>query len=286
MVKSANYRSNIERILLTLHKLKFVDLYRNLKNTEAIENSWEDVTDLYSENRRWDINSAAVISKTLGNLDGKVGLDIGCGGGQKTILLTKNSIRIIATDISSTAVKKTMQKGIKENVYIEGVQCLGEFLPFKNNTFDYIISNEVIEHVPNDKGLLAESARVIKPTGIITIGIPNIYDLRTFLLDFVYFVIKGLVFKVSIRKYVGPFRAHVHLYTRNSFYRLCLSSGLKINEIFDIYSPSSDTFLWIGGYFKRFPTRDINIFLVKIVNLLIFIYPKFSLYTYVFCLRK
>jgi SAM-dependent methyltransferase len=53
------------------------------------------------------------------------------------------------------------------------VQAVGEAVPFPNNTFDFILSNEVIEHVDNDRQTLAEMVRILKPGGRIIIFCPN-----------------------------------------------------------------------------------------------------------------
>jgi len=49
----------------------------------------------------------------------------------------------------------------------------GEYLPYASNTFDTIISNEVIEHVDDDKMAVNEMVRILKPGGILVIFCPN-----------------------------------------------------------------------------------------------------------------
>lgn len=53
------------------------------------------------------------------------------------------------------------------------VQAMGETLPFVSDAFDFVFSNEVIEHVENDQLALAEMVRVTKPGGRILIFCPN-----------------------------------------------------------------------------------------------------------------
>ena len=50
---------------------------------------------------------------------------------------------------------------------------VGEQLPFADNSFDLILSNEVIEHVTDDRAAVAEMARVARPGGRIAIFAPN-----------------------------------------------------------------------------------------------------------------
>jgi SAM-dependent methyltransferase len=53
------------------------------------------------------------------------------------------------------------------------VQGVGEHLPFADDTFDFVFSNEVIEHVEDDARYAAEMVRVVKPRGRILIFCPN-----------------------------------------------------------------------------------------------------------------
>jgi SAM-dependent methyltransferase len=48
-----------------------------------------------------------------------------------------------------------------------------EFAPYADNTFDTILSHEVLEHVRDDRAAAGEMARVLKPGGRIVIFAPN-----------------------------------------------------------------------------------------------------------------
>ncbi len=45
-------------------------------------------------------------------------------------------------------------------------------LPFASNSFDTVLSNEVLEHVPEPKRLLEEAHRVLKPQGYLILTAP------------------------------------------------------------------------------------------------------------------
>ena len=50
---------------------------------------------------------------------------------------------------------------------------IGEHLPFADDSFDLILSNEVLEHVVDDRACAAEMVRVTRPGGRIVIFAPN-----------------------------------------------------------------------------------------------------------------
>lgn len=53
-------------------------------------------------------------------------------------------------------------------------------IPFKENTFDYIISNHVIEHIENEKKAVSEIKRVLKSNGKWIFSFPICTDMKTY----------------------------------------------------------------------------------------------------------
>lgn len=90
-------------------------------------------------------------------------LDIGVGASGYTVLdMAKNGYNSVGCDISLEGMLKAkkyseLQKLNKKTFW---VVCNAEKLPFKNNTFKYICSNSVFEHLPNDKNAFKELNRI------------------------------------------------------------------------------------------------------------------------------
>jgi SAM-dependent methyltransferase len=57
-----------------------------------------------------------------------------------------------------------------------GVDCAGamEALPFSDASFDIVIANHVLEHVASEIGALTELKRVVGPTGVLILSVPQI----------------------------------------------------------------------------------------------------------------
>jgi SAM-dependent methyltransferase len=52
----------------------------------------------------------------------------------------------------------------------------GENFPFPDGAFDSLVANEVFEHVFNPSRFLEETARVLKPNGLVLMTIPFVWD--------------------------------------------------------------------------------------------------------------
>lgn len=100
-------------------------------------------------------------------------------------------------------------------------------IPFVDNTFDYIIINHVLEHVPNERKAMSEMIRVLRPEGRIIMSFPICTDQKT---------IEDKMVKTPEERlcYYGQ-EDHVRLY--GSDYKERLEQyGMK----FDVYSPENE----------------------------------------------
>jgi SAM-dependent methyltransferase len=100
---------------------------------------------------------------------GDVILDIGCGTGVDTILaamMAGPTGKAVGIDI----VPEMLQRA-RSNVALTGLKnasfesTSGGILPFSDNEFDVVISNGVINLIPDKAALLKEVSRVLKPGG-------------------------------------------------------------------------------------------------------------------------
>ncbi len=99
-------------------------------------------------------------------LNGRI-LDSGCGLGAYLNAFSPYSDRRFGHDVEFDRLDEATPRatGI--------VQSVGERLPFASGTFDFVFSNEVIEHVQDDAKYAAEMVRVIRPGGRLLIFCPN-----------------------------------------------------------------------------------------------------------------
>ena len=83
-------------------------------------------------------------------------------------VMTKTN-RIIYTDLSLTALQ------ILRYTHAKGwyVVADGLHLPFKTGVFTHAICSEVLEHIPDDKAVIKELSRIMRPTGRLIITFPH-----------------------------------------------------------------------------------------------------------------
>ena len=96
-------------------------------------------------------------------------LELGCGsGGYALHLAEKVGCRLVGLDINASGVRNANQlalaRGLASQARFE--QCdLSNNLPFDDDTFDAVFSNDVLCHIPGRAKLLGEMFRVLKPGG-------------------------------------------------------------------------------------------------------------------------
>ena len=111
--------------------------------------------------------SIAEVVKGINNRQGKI-LDIGCGHRDITReYIAPNCALVIAIDI----VKRFVGEEISNNIKFQLEDALN--LSFPDETFDGVISIEVIEHVEDDVRFIEESLRVLKTGGTLFFTTPN-----------------------------------------------------------------------------------------------------------------
>jgi ubiquinone/menaquinone biosynthesis C-methylase UbiE len=103
------------------------------------------------------------LKKRLPNYKGKV-LDIGCGNSPFKFLLDKSKAGYTGIDIENAT---------KFDYYNPNKVIFdGENIPFADESFDNIISTEVLEHIENPEKIISEMHRVLKQGGEAIITIP------------------------------------------------------------------------------------------------------------------
>jgi len=106
-------------------------------------------------------------------------LDIGCGTGRHMAETVRRPETLtVGTDINEEDLLGARQRlvDLDKLGVVRGAWRLGmadiTALPFTDAAFDLVICSEVLEHIPDHQGAVAELVRVLKPGGDLVISVP------------------------------------------------------------------------------------------------------------------
>lgn len=106
-------------------------------------------------------------------------LDLGCGEGRHAVhLFASEPVEVYGVDLKfsdvQTACTRAQPFGDAPGQLLFGVADAHR-LPFADNSFDVVICSEVLEHIENYRGVLAEIDRVLKPAGVFAVSVPAFF---------------------------------------------------------------------------------------------------------------
>jgi 2-polyprenyl-3-methyl-5-hydroxy-6-metoxy-1,4-benzoquinol methylase len=99
-------------------------------------------------------------------------LDYGCGSGYGSQFLSNYAKEIIGVDINATAIEFCKKYINLPNLHFRIVEPKFPTL-FEDETFEVIVSFQVIEHIKDAKSYLVELKRLLKKHGTLIITTPN-----------------------------------------------------------------------------------------------------------------
>lgn len=139
-------------------------------------------------------------------------LEIGCGQGFNTFLLSKNKKnKVVGIDLS----KKEIEIAKKRYPNVDFKVMNAEDLKFKSNSFDIVYAIEVLEHIDSLKKVLSEIKRVLKKGGWLMVSIPY-YKSEEWLLK-----LRPTYFKEI---------HHVRIFKKNELDKLLKNKGFVIGK--------------------------------------------------------
>jgi len=161
-------------------------------------------------------------------------LDIGCGLGFPLIELSQrfgNSCKFYGIDPWQSALRRTQTKINKNEITNTIVtKSVAENLPFKNNSFNLIVSNNGINNVQDIKQTLSECYRVSNPGAPFQITM----NLENSMIEF-YNVFEETLIENDLNEEVGKMKAHIYSKRKpiEEMKSLVECSGFKIKNIIE-----------------------------------------------------
>lgn len=216
-----------EKTLLALYKDNNDDsFYGNSCSVSLLERSYIEKDFLI----RYYSERIDTINQYISNKVAKI-LDFGCTNGifVKTIIESgfKNAF---GYDVAESLVEEGRRNGL--NLYTGNIS---KFSSLFKDSFDFILSYHVFEHLPAPKETLNELYKCLKNGGYVYVNVPHINSLQ-----------------VKIMKEKSPIidpPFHLHYFTKKSLIRLFEDQGFEIVKVATpFWEKSTDTYLELKGF--------------------------------------
>jgi SAM-dependent methyltransferase len=98
---------------------------------------------------------------------GKTILDVGCGFGGRAVYYEKvcGASSVHGIETTKETVERCQRLAVELDSKAEFTVGLAEELPFEDDTFDTVVSFDVLEHCDDPRAMVSEIARVLRPGG-------------------------------------------------------------------------------------------------------------------------
>jgi len=205
-------RKVIEAMIAEAHQAGAGDWY-----TKPQLGQWTGPYRHHVEKRRRWVEGVLAEWKSRHRAQSAVGLDLGCGDGVNLRWLGPHFERFCGSDYNLLRLLRAKQLGVDVRLFMADI---GNY-PSNDDVFDVIFFNHVLEHIPDDAAALSEVRRILKPGGLLILGVPN----------------EGAAFwQLAYRLQPSSLETsdHRHFYTAETVAAQCKAAGLTVQRTYPI----------------------------------------------------
>ena len=144
-------------------------------------------------------------------------LDLGCGDGVNSSWLIEHFDTLYASDYNLSRLLRAAGLPRPPKLFLADITDY----PAPDAAFDVVFFNHVLEHIPDDRRALAEVYRILKPGGLLILGVPN----------------EGALFwrlAYALQPGSRDTSDHVHFYTAKSLASMSREAGFVVQDIHPI----------------------------------------------------
>jgi SAM-dependent methyltransferase len=170
-------------------------------------------------------------------------LDVGCGDGHFASVAFP---RPLATGIdpASSVLREARERG----AYNLLARAMGDALPYADGAFATVVSNSVLEHIPDLEPVLVEISRVLRPAGRFIFCVPGdrFAELLFFTQLFRRLRLEGLA--AGYERYFNRISRHHHCDGPDVWAGRLAGAGLQLDHSFYYFSARANHALDLGHY--------------------------------------
>lgn len=190
-------------------------------------------------------------------------IDIGCGTGYLDYLMANDGKQIIGVDLSKSSL--SLFKEVADKFGIKQIHENLFNIELKN--FDFVISQEVLEHLENYESAISKMSEFIKENGFGLFCVPFNENLNAKMIDDP--TTGNRIHKVG----------HLHSFTKEKLEKSIEKSGFKLIKSFLLVNKRTNK---LFANFK-IPVNSYTLFIDKIMNSL---FPHKAAYLAVLCKKN
>jgi ubiquinone/menaquinone biosynthesis C-methylase UbiE len=105
------------------------------------------------------------ILKHLGDVRGKLLLDLGCGAGENSVYFASKGAQCVASDYSPGMVEVALKLAASNGVEIQGRVINAMAIDLPDNSFDIVYASNLLHHIPDPTLTIREAYRILKSGG-------------------------------------------------------------------------------------------------------------------------
>ena len=185
---------------------------------------WDNAAEKYAENQeRSDFakSNKEIVKNRFQRLSGEELLDLGCGYGFYTDYFRSIGARAVGVDGSEKMIE-TARKRYPLSEFL--VSDITRLLPFENERFDIVFSNQVLMDIENVDFVFSECMRVLKKGGLLYYSIvhPAFYGGKWVEDE------KGYMYAKQTEKYIEPYSSANYFWGETEHFHRPLSYYLNI----------------------------------------------------------
>jgi len=177
------------------------------------------------------------------SIEGEI-LDLGCGDGHfSATTFPHNIIKGIDPSFKSLGLAKN------HNFYSGLVCSKGDRLPFAKASFKTVISNSVLEHIPDVDSVINEAVRVLEDSGRLVITVPNSNFTQNLSLACFFDRLRLTGLASGYRKFFNWISRHYHPDPSNMWVDRLIDKKLSIVKTWNYFPSNYLRILEWGHYF-------------------------------------
>jgi ubiquinone/menaquinone biosynthesis C-methylase UbiE len=144
-----------------------------MKQWDNAAESWVDFVRKGKDYYRDELNNPATF-KLIGNVKGRLVLDLACGEGYNARILARKGAKVVGIDFSDKLMQLARTEEAKEKLGIDyHIADAADLSMFPDNHFDLVTCFMALQDINDYKRAVSEVARVLKNRGRFVFTIPH-----------------------------------------------------------------------------------------------------------------